>query len=56
MSDVYRTPGRPYAPACMHCMTAIWMAYDAMWDWFICRVCDEWVEPYWSAPSERSEP
>lgn len=51
MGDVYRTMAKRFEPVCDHCLTALWMAYDVMWDHFICRVCDTWVEPYWRLPS-----
>ncbi len=43
---LFREIGRQFAPACMHCMTAIWMVFDSMWCTWICTVCGEWVDPY----------
>jgi hypothetical protein len=45
MIDVYRTPAVRPLPACMHCMTNQWAAFDVMWNWWICMVCGEiWEE------------
>lgn len=49
MIDVYRTPAKRYPPACPRCLAWYWMAYDAMWDEFVCGACRAVIDPYWYA-------
>ena len=42
----FREQQRQYPPACSHCMTHQWQAFEAMWEIWICQVCEMWTEPY----------
>ncbi len=43
MVDVYRVPAERCHPACMHCMTSLWVVFDVLWSLWICKVCaEEW--------------